>query len=83
MMVIVFGAGKFLKFKLGCGTTACLGAIIAGCEGNCGLTAGGAEGAGRAGCMFEFVQHFFHMAKLSKQLSKTKPIIVAGEEITQ
>ncbi len=23
MMVIVFGTGKFLKFKLGCGTKAC------------------------------------------------------------
>ena len=77
MMVILFGAGKYLKFKLGCGI------ITAGCKGTCGLTAGGAEGAGRAGFVFDFVQHFFHMAKLCKQISKAKPIIVAGEEVTQ
>jgi len=47
------------------------------------LTAGGADGAGKAGCMSGFVQQFFHMAKLSKEIMKAKPIIAAGEETTQ
>ncbi len=83
MMVIDFGTGRFLKFKLGCGAKVCGRAITAGCAGNCGLTGGGAEGAGWSGCVFDFVQHFFHMVKLSKQISKAKPIIVAGDEMTQ
>ena len=55
----------------------------AGFTGTPGFTAGGANGAGSAGCMSGFVQHFFHMVKLSKEISKAIPIIAAGEENTQ
>jgi hypothetical protein len=77
MIVIDFGAADFWKFIFGCGPR------TAGCTETPGLTAGGADGAGRAGCVSGFVQHFFHMVELSKETIKAIPFIAAGEENTQ
>jgi hypothetical protein len=84
MIVIDFG-GDFLKLMAvgagpGCGAT----------TGTFGLTAGwttgrigGAKGAGTSVFEGGFVQHFFHIRKLSKVMIAISPNIIAGEENIQ
>jgi hypothetical protein len=59
MIIIFFGPTEFLKFRFGCGPRACRGGRTVGCMEIPGLTVGGADSAGKAGCVSGFVQHFF------------------------
>ena len=80
MTIIDFGATDFWKFRFGCGPRTCCGPRTADCTETPGLTAGGADGTSRVGVVSGFVQHFFHMVKLSIERIKAIAIIAAGEE---
>ncbi len=70
MIIIVFGTVEFLKFRFGCGPKICCGARTAGFMETPGLTAGGEDGAGKAGCVSGFVQHFFPYGETEQQNNK-------------
>jgi hypothetical protein len=79
MMVIDFGAADFWKcIALG------REPITTGCsEVTFEFITGGADGTSKAGRLGDFVQHFFHRAKLSKAKRNAMPIMAAGDENNQ
>ncbi len=80
MIIKDSGAANFWKFRFGCGPRTCCGPRTEGCTEPPGLTTGGADGRGRSGAVSGFVQHFFHMVKLSKERMKAIAIIAKGDE---